>query len=211
MNRPSGAPSSTAVRFVTSVLVLASCSPEPPPTALPPVDCDAPAPTVVWKRVDAFANDVGRALELEPDELCTELGTAACVDVHRVALGGTSALEKALYRPFAEPAATTPLAIERLVHAACVTRVDRDREGDPAVFRDMPLGDEPLDGRGPGSPFAKQAAALGSRFFGRDLSADELLALEPLGGPVGETPTSARDAALLLCFTLGTSSELAFF
>jgi hypothetical protein len=166
---------------------------------------------VAWKRVDAFAAEVGRALELGPDELCVELGTAACVDVHRVALGGTSPLEKALYRPFAEPAATTPLAIERLVHSACVTRVDRDRDGDPAVFLDLPLGDDPLEGVGPGSPFAKQAASLGSRFFGRALSPDELLALEPLGGPIGGTPPSARDAAVLLCFTLGTSSELAFF
>jgi hypothetical protein len=189
------------VRFtIASVLLVGGCASEPGPIELPPPNCDAPAPTVTWKRVDALA-----------EELCVELGTAACVDVHRVALGGTSPLEKALYRPFAEPAATTPLAIERLVHAACVTRVDRDREGDATVFRDMPLGDDPLENSGPGSPFAEQASFLASRFFGRALSQDELLALEPLGGPVGETPTSARNAAVLLCFTLGTSSELAFF
>jgi hypothetical protein len=199
-----------AVRHAWALL-FAGCSSESTPTELPPIDCEAPAPTIAWKRVDAFAAELGRALELTSDDLCVELGTAPCVDVHRVALGGTSPLEKALYRPLAEPAATTPLALERLVHAACVTRVERDRDGEPAVFRDMPLDDEPLPESGPGSAFEKQATSLGSRLFGRKLSAEELLALEPLGGPVGETATSARDAAVLLCFTLGTSSELAFF
>ncbi len=195
-------------------LVLAACSGggEETESDPPPVEsCDPAGPTVVWKRVDALAADLGRALELDQGELCTEIGSAPCAEVHRVALGGSDPLNTALYRPFAEPLATTPLAIERLALSACVLRVDRDAAGAPEVFSEMPLDSEPLSASNAGSAFAKQAASLGRRMLARDLTVDEIATLEPLGRDEEGAPVTSHDAAVLLCFTLATSTEMSFF
>lgn len=201
---------SRSMALVALALALGACGTESETKAPPVESCEDVGPTVVWKRVDALAADLGRALELDENELCTELGAAPCASIHRVALGGSDPLAKALYRPFSSPLATTPLAIERLVLSACVTRVDRDAAGDPSVFREMSVADEPLASSGEGSAFAKQAASLGRRLLARDLSREEVTALLPLGADADGKPVSARDAAVLLCFTLGTSSEMSF-
>lgn len=169
------------------------------------------APTVAWKRTGAVLADLGRAMSLAPDQVCNELGDTACAAVHRVALGENDAFEKALYKPFAEPLGTTPLALERVVLHACGQRVDLDRAGTPVVFTHIDLNASSVGDTGADSPFAKDAAELGRRLLGRDLSAEEIAVLADLTVDDSGAKVSASDAAKLTCFTLGTSREFLFF
>ncbi len=193
------------------LVVLLGCGAETD-TAPPAPSCadEAPVPTVTWKRTHVLVSDLSRGLELEPAEVCLELGTQACAEVHRVALGSSDPFDKALYAPFAEPLATTPLASERVVLAACVARVTQDRSAQPKLFTSMDLEADSVVDSGPNSAFARDVTALGKRLLGRGLSAEELATLAELTRNDAGEPIKASDAAVLACFTVGTSREFLF-
>lgn len=200
--------------FGALFLTLAACDdaaddsetePKPSPA------CAETIPTISWKRTDVLITDLSRALELSESEVCNEVGVAPCAKVHAVTLGASDPFDKALYRPFAEPLGTTPLAAERVVLSACTTRVTLDSAGAPKVFTSIDLGAASLGDVGPDSAFAKDANELGKRLLSRTLTADELTSLGALSKDDGGNAVSAADAAILVCFTIGTSSEHLFF
>lgn len=171
--------------------------------------CQTPegaAPTVVWKRTDALLADLAAAMELPRAELCKELGEVDCGQVHRVALGANDPFEKALYRPFAEPLQTTPLAVERVVLQACSSRSKLDQAGDAVVFKHFDLS--------AASVSEDQLALLGTelyrRLLGRDPSDKELAAFAALRLDDSGAELPAARVALMACFAVGTSREFLF-
>lgn len=207
-----------AAGALAAALGLAACGDSSPPGETPTTtttagDCEASDPTVAWKRTDAVLADLGRGLELTPEQVCLELGTAPCSAVHRVALGQSDPFDRALYKPFAEPLGTTPIAAERAVLHACVARVTLDASAaDPVVFRQLDLT-APSAGEdlGAQSAFGQDAAEVGRRLLGRDLSDEEIGELAALAVDEGGAKVPASEVAKLVCFTIGTSREFLFF
>ncbi len=192
---------------------------EPGPPLPPPPDlsCESVAPPVVepwtWKRVGPLATDLSNALALDPNAMCTELGDAACVEVHNVPLGGSDPLGTGLYTPPAAPLATTPMAVDRLVLAACARGVDRDATGPAVVVTSIDLGASTLDpdDASTRTSMDQDSTSLYRRLLARDPSADELGILRDLARPdaAGLAP-SAREWATLSCYAVGTSTEMLF-
>jgi hypothetical protein len=94
-----------------------------PPAETPPVSAKA---TVKLKDKERLVNDFQRALELSDEELCTEVGSLSCADVHGIALGGVDAYDAGIYEPLESTAATTPIAIDRIALNMCQTRAHLD-------------------------------------------------------------------------------------
>ncbi|MEM9456618.1 MAG: hypothetical protein AAGF11_20740 [Myxococcota bacterium] len=192
---------------VLTSLVLSGCNrdrgTEPEPTA-----AVSTRNHLVWKRYHAVEQDLSRALELAPDELCTELGRFRCVDeVHLAGLGGHDPFRQGLYEPLSDPLATTSLALERVALSACGTRVERDRT-DPVVFTALAL-DEPAPAAD-SEAFTKTAQTLYRRLLSRDPEDSEQQALaDLLVDDEGERLSSA-EFAHLACFAVATTTEFSF-
>ncbi len=169
---------------------------------------------LIWKRYRAVQQDLMRGLSLTSEELCRELGRFDCVDsVHLVALGGNEPFDKMLYRAAERPTATTPVAIERVVWSACVSRVAKDAAGPPVVFRDLDLGVAALD---PSRGTTLAAADLTTitlyrALMSRDPLPKELALVRQLIVDAKGTGVSARDFALAACFAIGSSAETLFY
>lgn len=159
-------------------------------------------PRLQWKRYAALEADLASALELPADQLCTEFGSASCIrDVHLVPLGGHEPYETGMLEPAAEPLATTPTVIERVVLSACSARVERDRSEHKLFTFDLA-----------GKAVADDAlgTTLYRRFLARDPEPVELAALRELA--VDDSgPIAADEYAKLACFLVGTQSEFLFF
>lgn len=184
----------------------------PEPTVPEPYACDpAATPPAVesleWKRVAAVTADLEGGLGLADDTLCNEVDLVPCRDVHRVALGGNDPFGAAQYEPVGSPLATTPAAVERLVISACENAVARDAESSPVVFTDLPPTDAPADAEALG----RQAGALYRRLLARDATPDELAILVELAVDGAGAPRSAREADVLTCFAIGTTTENVLF
>jgi hypothetical protein len=90
----------------------------------------SPKNLVHRKRANVLNNILFKALDL-PDKkaVCTELGKKKlqCADVvHRVALGSMEAYDNTMYQHPEGVSLTSPIALDRLVLAACATRAGRD-------------------------------------------------------------------------------------
>lgn len=176
-------------------------------------DEPAAAPSdLQWKRYAAFESDLARALALPREELCRELGSEPCIrKVHLVPLGGNEPLFTGMYEPSAEPLATTPTVVDRVVLTACSNRVARDRAvgADALVFAAFPL-----DGAAPRPDDASAralVAALFRRLLARDPTDSELEVIAALAADRDGQPVSAAEFAKLACFAIGTSAEFLFF
>ncbi len=178
---------------------------------------DAPFATsttaqLLWKRQGAVAKDLQRALELSPDELCSELGAAPCADVHQVPLGGNDPFILGLYEPPHEPLSTTPAVLERLVLGACVSAAERDAQGDAKVFTELDLGSDKLDPAGEDKAAVEaQIEDLYRRLLSRDALAVEVSAVSKLATDEGGDGVSALDFAKLSCFAIGSTTEFFFY
>lgn len=118
------------------LLLIASCGGSDTPPADPiPEAAPSSNPRIKFKGDQRLRNDISRALALEPDELCNELGKYSCIDdVHAVVLGGVKPYSQAIYAPLSRPALTSPVTAERVAMSACIERVDRDLIGDETVI-----------------------------------------------------------------------------
>lgn len=206
-------------RFATlALLTLAGCRHAPLEPLRPieepvaPFACDAEATppateSLQWKRVAALTADLMGALELAPEALCNEADLVPCRDVHLVALGGNDPFGAAQYEPVGSPLATTPAAVERLVISACENAVARDAAGTPRVFTDLAPSEAPADP----SALSRQAAALYRRLLARDATDEELAIVAALAADESGAPRSAREADVLACFAIGSTTENLLF
>lgn len=182
---------------------------EPTPEVPACEDVEAAAPTVVWKRTGAVLADLSAALEVPRADLCKELGVADCGEVHRVTLGANDPFDKALYRPFAEPLQTTPLALERVVLQACLARraLDADAgKADAVVFKQFDLEASSVS--------SEEVSALGvelyRRLLARDPSSAELDALAGARLEDSGAELPASRVAVMACLAVATSREFLF-
>lgn len=125
-------------------------------------------PSLQWKRYATFESDLAAALELTPEQLCSEFGTEPCIrGVHLGPLGGHDIRTGLLESP-SEPLITTPTVVERVVLSACLARAELERKGGASVFAGLDLD------RAAPAPGTEPAGALVSslvrRFFARDPS-----------------------------------------
>jgi hypothetical protein len=163
---------------------------------------------VQWKRAAALEADLMGALQLTREQLCVELGGKSCIrEVHLVPMGGNEPYESGLMKPSAEPLATTPSVVDRVLLSACSTRARLDGEGAPQVFTALALN-------GPLPPADDPAIAttirdLYRRLLARDPTPRELELVAGLAE--GDGALSTRDFAALSCFTIGSSAEFLFF
>jgi len=165
-----------------------------------------------WKRYAAFESDLARALALTPENLCLEFGKEPCVrKVHLVPLGGHEPFETGMLAAAAEPLATTPTVVERVVLNACGNRVDLDNAAgtQAKVFKHFSL-----EGAAP-APSATSTQALVSdlyrRLLARNAVESEREAVASLAVDEDGKAVPAAEFARLACFTIGTSAEFLFF
>jgi hypothetical protein len=184
-------------------------APDPPPPAAEQIAASSHA-NLQWKRAATFESDLAAALELTAEELCSELGSESCTRVvHLAPLGGHDPFKSGLLEPAAEPLATTPAVVDRVVLSACTRRVELDRKAArrARVFRGFAL-----DGPAPEPEAAKQLITqLYRRLLARDPAGDELALLGKLTRGADDQPVPAREFATLACFTIATTTEFLFF
>lgn len=185
---------------------------EPPPDVpVEPPACE-PAPPqatatepLLWKGAEPLLNDLGRALALDRAQVCHELGSVPCEQLYRIALGASDPIGLSLYEPVDMPLANTPTVVERVVLAACIRRVDLDRDlgAAAAVFADIDLDAAALDASS--AAVAEQIRALYQRLLGRDPGAAEVAAVASLADPVDGQSVTARDFAVSACMAIAST------
>lgn len=180
-----------------------------PPTA-PPA---SPKALVKLKTGDRFRNDVARALSLEPNEVCNELGAYECSMIHQVVMGRAEPYVTALYEPIESTSATSPLAYERLAVSACVRRVDADiTVPDGVLFSGLPIANGALTD--PTAPEVESTVQnLYRRALSRDATPQEVAKNVAAYGAILEVDgqTAARSWALATCVAVLTSVENVFY
>lgn len=223
-----GATKLSAPALAVVALVCAACPDNPPPASTGPDGGTPATPAVelgatstkndlVWRRYRAFEQGLSAALALAPSELCKELGRFSCVDtVHLVALGGNDPFGQGLQEPIQAPAATTPVAVERVALSACKAAVAADAARDvPMVFLDLDLSEAaaPLDLSDEAQAFAVEDTLtnLYRRLHARDPLEAERVELRKLTVDDDGAPLSPRDFALLACFAIASTTESVFF
>lgn len=170
---------------------------------------------VRFKKAERYRNDLAQALQLNPNQVCQELGQYDCVEfVHTVALGGVEPYTLGITAPLDDTTATTPLAVERVALSACGQRVDADfADPDAAlIFKSLPVDSGTLSN--PDAESVTQAlTTLVQRSLLRDPRPEELSQLRALYGQITQdgAPEPARDWAVLSCFVVVTSLEALFY
>lgn len=172
----------------------------------------SPKPSLQWKRHVAFEADLAAALGLPRDALCKEFGKEGCIrEVHVSPLGGHDPFRSGLLESSAEPLATTPTVVERIVLSACVKRVELEHKGElpRELFRELDLaGNAPA----PTSAATKKTIdGLFRRFLARDPLPQEREVVASLTRDEAGAAVAARDFAKTACLTVGSSSEFLFF
>lgn len=168
-----------------------------------------------FKRATRLRNDVAQALQLDPTNVCLELGQYHCTDfVHTISLGGVEPYTLGLNVPFDDTTVTTPIATERVALYACEARVGADLGGGSGViFRDLSV-----DGEGKLADVAAEAVTqsldtLYKRTLLRAPTDQELTHHRELYRAIEADgqPNAARDWAILSCFSVLTSMEGLFY
>lgn len=163
-----------------------------------------------WKRVAALEADLMRALELDKDQVCTELNGQLCTrSVHLVTLGGNDPYKARLDEPSREPLATTATVVDRVLLSACSTRADLDAKGDPKVFTALDLNDDAP--KATASETVETIETLYRRLLRRDPLQDEVSTVATLVVDKDDEPVSAREFASAACFAIGSTTEFLFF
>ena len=191
--------------------LLGGCSSDksdPAPTTDPPASTtgESRRARVRFKGLTRLENDLSQALSLQPSEMCTELGSRACVEVHRVALGGVMPYTRGIHEPLPLRSVSSAAAVDRLVLSACEHRASLDLApgASPVLFGDLVGG---------ASDAAMEGAAhkLYQALLRRDENAEERAALVAFAAEQRASGASAADIATLSCYAVGTSVEALFY
>lgn len=174
--------------------------PAPAPPAL-----ESRKARVRFKGITRLQNDLSQALSLPAQELCTELGTSSCADVHRIALGGVMPYTRGIHEPLPLRSVSNAAAVDRLVLSACARRAELDFGGGaPVLFGALVAGVSDDDA-------GKTAHALYNAVLRRDETVEERSAIVAFVAEQREKGTSARDIATTTCYAVGTSVEALFY
>ena len=130
-------------------------------------------------------------------------------------LGDTDAFFSAVYEPLEHTATTTPLAVDRVVMAACTNRAYRDF-GDPGTA--LIWSGLEMNGQALADPDAASVTAAINRLYQRGLGRrakeseiDHHIELYADIVAAGTSNEPARDWATLSCFATLTSMEMLFY
>ena len=190
---------------LAGVLLVAGCGDEPDAVAEPLTK--STRARLLWKRNVTLEKDIVRALELEPDEVCNELGRASCTrEVHHVALGGSAPFTLGLHKALPAPMLSTAVVVDRVLLSACSNRVAKDVAGPAVVFTAIDLSDERAPSAGD-EGFHATVTALYRRFLARDPTEEE----SSVFGDLVTEPMTAQEFALLACYAVGSTTEFLFY
>lgn len=178
--------------------------PPPPPTS--------PTANVHFKGPQRLENDLSAILELDPEQLCTEVGGASCTaEVHRVALGGVAPYELGIYTP-SGIGATAPIAVDRLTLQACMRRIDLDRESDdPVLFAVPQLAGGTADIGDPSAPAFIDALYTRGLLRHPTETETETLLLMHADIATSDSLLPGRDWGVATCFAVLTTTEFLFY
>ncbi|MEM9114596.1 MAG: hypothetical protein AAGD10_13665 [Myxococcota bacterium] len=154
-------------------------------------------PPVFLKKARQLEADLATALVLPKAEVCRELGSEDCVEVHNIVLGGVEPYSLRIDIPLAEPSATTPLALERLVWGACGRAVDRDLGLGPV---------EVLEMKADGLDRPASARRLAEALLHGSVQDEQLHALVEFGGELDDEAW-----ALSVCVAVASSFGAVFY
>ena len=166
-----------------------------------------------WKRYAAFEADLAAGLSLPKETLCTELGRESCVrGVHLTPLGGHDPFASGLLEPSAEPLATTPTVVERVVLSACSARLELDKAGKRSEAKAFGAIELAQAAPAPSEPASRElVVSLYRKLLARDPDEAELGVVSGLSRDEDGKAVSAADFALSACVAVGTSTEFLFF
>lgn len=168
-----------------------------------------------FKGADRLAGELMRALDLGRDQICDELGAFDCLGaIHNITLGGVEPYNANIYRPFEGISVGAPMAVERVVLAACTRRIllDVENPGESVLWGNIPLdGDRIADIDG--SEVEAALTALFRRGVLRDPATEDLDDLRQMYRDIeadgGGDP--ALHWAQLSCMVVLTSTEALFY
>jgi hypothetical protein len=185
------------------VFVLAAGCDEPDEPQIPEatVLIRSQAPHLKFKGGRRLGLALGRALGLEPGEICQELGTYDCIeDAHRIALGGVEPYLLRFNRPLHTLPVTSLQAVERVVLSACGKAMERDQSLAGLTAESTKEELRPV------------VESFYHRLLQRDVSEAEAIALLGFFDEVKATSDEpVREWAVLSCFAVGTSVEALFY
>lgn len=174
----------------------------------PPLSAKA---TVKFKSKERLLADFQKALFLD-DQVCTEVGTYGCDEVHGIALGGVDAYNAGIYEPLAASAVTTPIAVDRIALKMCQTRAHEDFEDlASAKIFELAVSSGALDPEDAGSVAA--ITTLFNRIHLREPTDRELALMQQLYRDIeaGGSATPAKDWAALSCYAVISMMESVFY
>jgi hypothetical protein len=161
--------------------------------------------TLVWKRYRAFEDGMSQGLQVDKNRLCLELGQHSCIDkVHLTVLGGNEPYTMGQYEAARSPTILTGIAVDRIVLAACETRLNLDKGlgAGAIVFKSFPLSASDVTPE----QVRNQTASLYQRLLARDATAEELNTAQDI---LKITKTGDK-VAMALCFAVGSQIENIF-
>ena len=196
-----------------SLATVAACGGKSEPPADSTETPESVKARVKFKGNDRLRNDFARALSLDADKMCEELGKHSCThEVHHVALGGPAPYSQGLFEPLPFSTGTSPIAVERVALTACIARADRDLGGEGVIFANLDIA----SGKLADVESASVATAIDSlykRAVQRPASETEIAHLRQLYRDVEADGSAqpARDWAVLTCFAVMTTMEQLFY
>lgn len=161
---------------------------------------------VIWKRYRAMENGMMRAMGLNKEQLCNELGQFSCVDrIHLFNLGGNDPFVAAQGKRASDPTILTPVAMERLAMHACVNRLELDKAAgseQALVFKGFAINADPM----PADAIGPLVTELYRRILARDPSPEELGKM----GEFAQQGIGSEQFAKSACFVIATLYENIF-
>jgi hypothetical protein len=161
--------------------------------------------TLLWKRYRAFEDGLIQGLQVDKSRLCLELGQHSCIDkVHLTVLGGNEPYTMGQYEAARSPTILTGVAVDRIVLAACGTRISLDQGlgAGAVVFKSFSLTASEVTAE----QTRNQTATLYQRLLARDATSEEL----NIAQDVLKIAKNPEKVALALCFAVGSQIENIF-